>query len=214
LSEAVPELIAEAREALRQLGFDAVRSNERSAMTLLALLDLKPGTPWSAATDRLSGVTPLMAWIARNLGRVYAPNSRETIRRQTLHQFVDAGLVAQNPDDPGRPVNSGKNVYKIDLIRQMIEVFCPRWTPGGRVLYVGDAGTSDPVYDSHGFTALGKGDLDKHSKLPDLVVHLEDRRCLILLEAAGSHGPVDSKRRRELAGVFENTTPGAPLPAT
>ena len=85
--------------------------------------------------------------------------------------------------------------------RGLLPAMDTRW----RVLYVGDAGTSDPVYDSRGFAALGKGDLDKHSKLPDLVVHMEDRRCLILLEAASSHGPVDSKRRRELARVFENT---------
>lgn len=262
-------LVDEARDVLRRLGFDGPRSNDRSAMTLLALLDLKPGTPWSAATDGLYGVTPLMTWIAEHLGKRYAPNSRETIRRQTLHQFVDAGLVLHNPDDPARPVNSGKNVYRVEpealrllrclgtpewdtrlaayvarrpglraayaaareqqmipvtlpdgaqirltpggqneLIRQMIEIFCPRWTPGGRVLYVGDAGKATPVYDVRGLAALGKAGLDKHSKLPDLVVHMEDRQWLVLMEAADSHGPVDSKRHRELKKVFENTTAG------
>ncbi len=43
----------------------------------------------------------------------YAPNTRETIRRQSMHQFCDAGLALYNPDDPGRSVNSPKAVYQI-----------------------------------------------------------------------------------------------------
>ena len=50
----------------------------------------------------------------------------------------------------------------------MVEQFCPRWTPAGRVLYVGDAGTAVPLFDETGFR-LGVT-LDKHGKLPDLVV--------------------------------------------
>lgn len=45
--------------------------------------------------------------------RDYKPNTRETIRRQTLHQFADAGLIVHNPDDPDRPVNSPKSCYQI-----------------------------------------------------------------------------------------------------
>ena len=54
-----------------------------------------------------------MDYFRQRYGKDYAPNSRETVRRQTVHQFLDAGLVVQNPDDPGRPVNSGKNVYQV-----------------------------------------------------------------------------------------------------
>ena len=41
----------------------------------------------------------------------YAANTRETIRRQTIHQFEQARIVNRNPDDPDRPTNSGKTVY-------------------------------------------------------------------------------------------------------
>src|SRR5690606_22610198 len=44
----------------------------------------------------------------------YAPNTRETIRRQTMHQFVDAGLALYNPDDADRAVNSPRAVYQIE----------------------------------------------------------------------------------------------------
>ena len=44
----------------------------------------------------------------------YAPNTRETVRRQTVHQFLDAGLIGVNPDSPERPVNSPKTAYQIE----------------------------------------------------------------------------------------------------
>lgn len=45
--------------------------------------------------------------------KVYAENTRETIRRQTLHQFEQAGIAERNSDDPTRPTNSPNNVYNI-----------------------------------------------------------------------------------------------------
>lgn len=47
-------------------------------------------------------------------GKTYAPNTRETFRRQTMHQFVAAGIALYNPDNPSRPVNSPKAVYQIE----------------------------------------------------------------------------------------------------
>ena len=43
----------------------------------------------------------------------YAANSRETIRRQTTHQFEQARLINRNPDDPTRPTNSGETRYQL-----------------------------------------------------------------------------------------------------
>ena len=268
MSSTRDELVRQARDVLSALGFDKARSNERSALTLLSLLGLRPGDSWADATRDLHGVTPLMDWMAKYLDKRYAPNSRETVRRQTLHQFVDAALVVLNPDDPSRPVNSGKNVYQVDerafallrrfgtpqwetdlplylkqrpgqqaayaaardqamipvilpngteikltpggqnvLIRDILEQFCPRWTPGGRVLYVGDAGKNTPIYDIEGFAQDGVV-LDKHGKLPDLVVNLPSRDWFVLIEAAGSHGPVDSKRHAELKALFAGSLAG------
>jgi len=52
--------------------------------------------------------------IADHYDKKYAPNTRETIRRQTMHQFCDAGLALYNPDQPDRPVNSPRVVYQIE----------------------------------------------------------------------------------------------------
>ena len=81
---------------------DCPENNRTSdpALTLLAVLDLSPTDPWEAAAAPLIGVTPIMEWVETNYGRTYAPNTREKFRRFTLHQFVDAGLVVPNPDQP------------------------------------------------------------------------------------------------------------------
>jgi hypothetical protein len=47
-------------------------------------------------------------------GKEYAPNSRETFRRFTMHQFVEAGIAVQNPDQPDRPINSPNWCYQIE----------------------------------------------------------------------------------------------------
>ena len=260
--------IGEARRVLALLNFDRERTNERSALVLLALLQLGPRQKWERASNPLLRTVEIMDWLRERYGRDYKPNTRETIRRQTLHQFVDSGLVALNPDDPLRAINSPKNCYQVEssalellsafgtkswdtrlpaylegapglraqyerarvldqipvtlpsgahvtltpggqnvLIKQMVEEFCPRFTGGGEVLYVGDAGKQDPVFDSERLEKLGIK-LDKHGKLPDLIVHLPNRNWLVLMEAASSHGPVDAKRHRELHKLFDGSKAG------
>lgn len=73
-----------------------------------------PSTPWADADSHLIGITPIMTWLSTVFGKQYAPNTRETIRRQTMHQFCDAGIAVYNPDKPDRPVNSPKAVYQIE----------------------------------------------------------------------------------------------------
>jgi adenine-specific DNA-methyltransferase len=119
---AVKKRIEEAQEALTQLGLPRAQINERSALTLLALLDLSPCVQWSEARNPRIGITPIMEFIAQQYQKRYAPNTRETVRRHSVHQFLDAGIIVQNPDDPERPVNSPHTVYQmergtLDLLR-------------------------------------------------------------------------------------------------
>ncbi len=60
------------------------------------------------------GITPVMDWARKHYRKNYAPNTRETVRRQTMHQFIQAGIVLYNPDHPERPVNSPHAVYQIE----------------------------------------------------------------------------------------------------
>ncbi len=99
---------------LAALGLPRAQQNERSALCLLALLGLTPELAWAKAGNPLLGITPMMDFSRAHYGKQYAPNMRETFRRQTMHQFVAAGLALYNPDDSARPVNSPKAVYQIE----------------------------------------------------------------------------------------------------
>ena len=260
--------VGESQWLLRNIGFDRERYNERSALVLLALLGLQPDDRWSEAEAPLLRTVDVMGWIREHWEVDSRPNTRETIRRQTLHQFVQAHLVIENPDEPTRPINSPKWCYQVTsealgliqshgtpefkhrlrrylaerpgleaayrqerdllkipvtlphggeialtaggqntLLKSMVEEFCPRFTPGGSVLYIGDAGDKWLAFEKEALASLGVA-VDDHGKMPDLVVHMEDRNWIVLLEAASTHGPVDSKRHIELRHIFHACTAG------
>lgn len=257
--------VEEARVLLRELGLPSEQTNERAALTLLGLLNLTPDGSWATAENPMVGITPLMSFMAEHyLDQPYAPNTRETVRRFTMHQFVAAGLAIPNPDEPLRPVNSPRYCYQVPaellvvlraygtdewvgalarwqgdvpglrerwaaernmaliavtlpdgseigltpggqnlLIARIIEEFCARYTPGGQVLYLGDAGAGDPI-DRRDVLAEHGIVINDHGKMPDLVVWLPDRDWLVLIEAVTTHGPINPLRKADLANLFES----------
>ena len=80
-----PERVAEALTVLAALGLPRAQQNERTALCLLALLDLSPQEPWTKAENPLMGITPIMDWARQHYKKKYAPNSRETFRRFSMH---------------------------------------------------------------------------------------------------------------------------------
>jgi hypothetical protein len=106
--------LRQAIEALVSLGFGNRQSNEIAGYTLLALLDLKPANSWADATNPMRGITPIIDFVAREYRQRYAPNTRETIRDEAVKYFVESAMVLRNPDDPGRPTNSGNTVYQVE----------------------------------------------------------------------------------------------------
>lgn len=109
------EKIQQAKCVLHDLGLPRSLQNDRSAYVLLALGSVKPESAWSDVTALQWGITPIMEFISQYYGFKYAPNSRETIRRQTIHQFLLSGLVHLNPDNPSRSVNSMHTVYQLTM---------------------------------------------------------------------------------------------------
>lgn len=116
--------LEQALQILKDLRLPSAQINERSALCLLALTDIQPDSDWKDAKQRLIGVTPIMEFAKEKYDKLYAPNSRETFRRFTLHQFVEAGIAEYNPDDLSRPTNSPKAVYHISsLILEIVKEF-------------------------------------------------------------------------------------------
>jgi adenine-specific DNA-methyltransferase len=105
--------LEEAQNLLIALGLPGPQTNKRSAWVLLALADIKPGDDWKDCKAPLLQTYVIMEFIRTHYGQDYKPNSRETIRRQTLHQFEQAGIVIRNLDDPARPTNSKDNNYSL-----------------------------------------------------------------------------------------------------
>jgi hypothetical protein len=90
------------------------QQNERTALCLLALLNVTKATAWAEAEAPLMGITPMLEFARKYYQRDYAPNTRETFRRRSAHQLCQAGLVLYNPDDPARPTNSPKAAYQVE----------------------------------------------------------------------------------------------------
>ncbi|MGC1588180.1 MAG: hypothetical protein WA791_21155, partial [Rhodomicrobium sp.] len=78
--------IDEALRVLSDLDMPRGQRNERSALTLLAILDLRTGKTWKEASAPLMGITPIMDWARDHYNRNYKPNTRESVRRFTIHQ--------------------------------------------------------------------------------------------------------------------------------
>lgn len=106
--------VEEAQEVLKALGMPPAQQNEMSALTLLALCGLRARDPWNRASRRRATVTKgIMEFVGGEHGRVYAPNTRETFRRQVLHQFVQARIADYNPFEPDLPTNSPRAHYAL-----------------------------------------------------------------------------------------------------
>jgi hypothetical protein len=106
--------IGEAIGILTQLGLPREQLNERTAICLLALLDLKVDSSWSKATNPRLGIRAILDFARNVFGRNYAENTRETVRDESIKPMLAAGLLLHNPDQPDRAVNSPKNCYQID----------------------------------------------------------------------------------------------------
>ncbi|MDR0415431.1 MAG: restriction endonuclease [Prevotellaceae bacterium] len=106
--------IEDAQEILKALGLPTAQQNEMSALTLLALCGIKETDNWADASRQSLGVTKgIMTFVADTYNKNYAPNTRETFRRQVLHQLVQGRIVDYNPDEPDLPVNSPKAHYAV-----------------------------------------------------------------------------------------------------
>lgn len=106
--------VNEAQVLLKALGLPSKQQNHRSAWVLLALANIRPQDTWKKAEAPLLPTVNIMQFIRDHYGQDYKANSRETIRRQTLHQFEQARIVDRNRDNPERATNSKNNNYSLN----------------------------------------------------------------------------------------------------
>ena len=92
-----------------------------------------------------------------------------------------------------------------ELIRDVIEQMAPRFLPNSTLIYVGDTGEKWGYYDQELAGNL-LFNVQQHGKMPDVILYVEDKKWLVLVESVTSHGPVDSKRYIELEELFSSVT--------
>ena len=131
-----------------------------------------------------------------------------TSREHTRHELHRQRSIARIPVT----LPSGETITlspggQNPLIKQVIEEFCPRFTPGAVLLYVGDAENKFLHLDAKSLSQLGVT-AAAAAKMPDVVVFDSRRNWLVLIEAVTSAGPVDGKRRKELKELFAGSTAG------
>ncbi len=121
--------IQEAQEVLKALGLPPAQQNEISALTLLVLAQLSEETAWGEAKRQSLRIHDILIEIKKHYDREYAENTRETIRRQVIHQFEQAGVVIRNPDDPTLATNSPRTHYALSdaCIRAIRYYRSPEW---------------------------------------------------------------------------------------
>lgn len=238
------------------------QQNDRSARVLLALSNIKKNSSWKKASNTPIRIHDILGFISKYHDFQYAENSRETIRRQSIHQFEQAGIVVRNIDDPSRPTNSGFTVYSLtdealtviqkfkspdwdksiqyfndnvestiekyrkirefklipiiingkqftlspgghnQLQKEIIENFASRFAPGSKLIYLGDTANKHLHLDKDLCNKISI-DITHHDKLPDVVLYLEKKNWLLLIEAVTSHGPVSKKRFIEISEMLE-----------
>lgn len=122
--------IDEAKEILASFGLPKGQQNDRSARVLLALAGIEKDSWWNNASNKLIGIHDIIIFISEKYDFPYAENTRESIRRQSIHQFEQAGIIIRNADDPNRPTNSGKTVYSLThpALKVIKSYGTPQWT--------------------------------------------------------------------------------------
>lgn len=114
-----------AKEILKAIEMPERQQNDISAYTLLALANIREHNKWSESTANWIRIHDIIRFIYVNYDVQYAENSRETFRKQVIHQFRDAAII----EDNGRPTNSPQYRYKLTAeFLKLIQTYdSPEW---------------------------------------------------------------------------------------
>ena len=178
-----------------------------------ALLIKNPDDPSRATTSAKTvyQLEPHALEVLRTFGtldwhsnlKVYL-KSRESILRELARERTMVRIPVTLPSGEKVTLSPGG---QNPLIKEVIEQFCPRFTPSGIVVYIGDAENKFLHLKAEYIKKLGV-QISAAAKMPDVVVHHKRRNWMLLIEAVTSVGPVDGKRRRELKQLFRGCKAG------
>jgi type II restriction enzyme len=132
------EKVKQSLDILVCIGMPDKQLNSRTALTLLAVAGIGADQQWAETGRRPLGINEIINWMeltypAIRKGRIdptkYAPNSRESVRRQSVKQLIAAGVLEANADRPDRPKNDQNTRYRLtEIAAQAIREYdSPSW---------------------------------------------------------------------------------------
>lgn len=101
--------VTEAKAFLRAFGMPERQQSDIAAYTLLTLAHIRPDDSWKNATNDWIRIHDVLQFTSENYGKTYAENTRETIRKDCMHQFREGALI----EDNGKATNSPNYRYRI-----------------------------------------------------------------------------------------------------
>lgn len=101
--------LEDAKEILKDCGMPVQQQNDISAYTLLTLAEVDPEMEWDQATNSWKRIHDVLEFASEKYEKTYAENTRETIRKNCMHQFREGAIV----EDNGKATNSPNYRYRI-----------------------------------------------------------------------------------------------------
>lgn len=101
--------LEDAKEILKDCGMPVQQQNDISAYTLLTLAEIDPEMEWDQATNSWKRIHDVLEFASEKYEKTYAENTRETIRKNCMHQFREGAIV----EDNGKATNSPNYRYRI-----------------------------------------------------------------------------------------------------
>lgn len=106
------------KKILEEIGFPNYANTDITHTSILALLSKDTSVPTLMKGKKClydgARITDIISFANAKLGKSYAENTRESIRKTALKNLLDFGLIDKNKDFPQRPVNSGNTNYTIN----------------------------------------------------------------------------------------------------
>lgn len=99
----------ETKKLLKLLGMPEQQQTDIAVYSLLTLANIKEESKWKLATNEWIRIHDILEFTSKFYNKTYAENTRETIRKQCMHQFREGALI----EDNGKATNSPNYRYRL-----------------------------------------------------------------------------------------------------
>lgn len=112
--------LEEAKNILNELKVPPKQQSDLCGYVILAMADIKKNDEWANATNKWIRIHDVIAFIRDFYEVSYAENSRETFRKQAMHNFRNAAFI----EDNGKATNSPNYRYRLtDEMLLLVKTF-------------------------------------------------------------------------------------------